>query len=317
MIGRLGRGLKRLRAGLSKSRGQLREGVRTIVRGRTAVDEEMWEEFEELLLRCDVGAQTTEDILDELKRNASRWTRPDPEEILGSLRETIAAMMGGEENPGLQLAAEVKPAVVVLIGVNGTGKTTTLAKLAGRLAGEGKKVLVAAADTYRAAATEQLDEWAARAGVPIVRGKEGADAAAVAYDALESAVARGADVLLVDTAGRLHTKSGLMSELEKIRRTLARRHEGAPHEVLLVLDATTGQNAVQQARTFGESLGVTGLVLAKLDGTARGGVVLAIRRELDIPVKFVGVGERLEDLEEFDPASFAEALLSEGDATAE
>jgi fused signal recognition particle receptor len=316
VIGRLGRGLKRLRAGLSKSRGQLQDGIRTIVCGRTVVDEEMWEEFEELLLRCDVGAQTTEEILDELKRSASRWTRPDPEEILGTLRETIAAMMGGEENPGLHLAAQTKPAVVVLIGVNGTGKTTTLAKLAGRLAGEGKKVLVAAADTYRAAATEQLDEWAARAGVPIVRGKEGADAAAVAYDALESAIARGADVLLVDTAGRLHTKSGLMSELEKIRRTLARRHEGAPHEVLLVLDATTGQNAVQQARTFGESLGVTGLVLAKLDGTARGGVVLAIRRELDIPVKFVGVGERLEDLEEFDPASFAEALLSEGDASA-
>jgi fused signal recognition particle receptor len=317
VIGRLGRGLKRLRAGLSKSRGQLQEGIHTIVRGRTAVDEEMWEEIEELLLRCDVGAQTTEEILAELKRAAGRWTRPDPDEILRSLKDTVAAMMGGDEPCGLDLTAPVKPAVVVLIGVNGTGKTTTLAKLAGRLAGEGKKVLVAAADTYRAAATEQLDEWAARAGVPIVRGKEGADAAAVAYDALESAIARSADVLLVDTAGRLHTKSGLMSELEKIRRTLARRHEGAPHEVLLVLDATTGQNALQQARSFGESLGVTGLVLAKLDGTARGGVVLAIRRELDVPVKFVGVGERLEDLEEFDPASFAEALLSEGEAAAD
>jgi fused signal recognition particle receptor len=310
LIGRIGRGFARLREGLTKSRAQLHDGVRTIVRGRAAVDEEMWEEIEELLLRSDVGAATAEDLVDELRRAASRWSRPDPDQVLEALRETVARQLGEGADDELTLTTAEGPAVVLVIGVNGAGKTTTIAKLAARLKAEGRTVLLAAADTFRVAATEQLAEWAARADVPIVRGREGGDAAAVAYDALESALARGVDVLLVDTAGRLHTKSHLMEELRKIRRTLERRLPGAPHEVLLVLDATTGQNAVQQARSFGESLGVTGLVLAKLDGSARGGVVLAIRRELDVPVKLVGVGESLDDLQDFAPAAFAAALVA-------
>jgi fused signal recognition particle receptor len=316
LIGRIGRGFARLREGLTKSRTQLHDGVRAIVRGRAAVDEEMWEEIEELLLRSDVGAATAEDLVAELRRVAGRWSRPDPDQVLEALRETVARQLGdGADDEGaLVVTAAEGPAVVLVVGVNGAGKTTTIAKLAARLKAEGRTVLLAAADTFRVAATEQLAEWAARADVPIVRGREGGDAAAVAYDALESALARGVDVLLVDTAGRLHTKSHLMEELRKIRRTLERRLPGAPHEVLLVLDATTGQNAVQQARSFGESLGVTGLVLAKLDGSARGGVVLAIRRELDVPVKLVGVGESLDDLQDFAPAAFAAALVAGEDA---
>lgn len=309
MIGRIGRGFERLREGLRKTRTQLSDGIRSIVKGRSSFDEEMWEELEELLLKSDVGAATAADIVEELRRAAGRWSRPEPEEVFGALRDSVASRLGtnGRE---LQLAAEGGPAVVVVVGVNGVGKTTTIAKLAARLRAEKRKVVLGAADTYRMAAVEQLAAWAERVGVPVVRGKEGADAAAVAFDALESAIARDADVLIVDTAGRLHTKSNLMDELAKVQRVLAKRLPGAPHEVLLVLDATTGQNALQQARAFGE-LGVTGLVLAKLDGTARGGVVLAIRRELDVPVKLVGVGEGVEDLQDFDPVAFAEALVPE------
>jgi fused signal recognition particle receptor len=217
--------------------------------------------------------------------------------------------MGTDGESALNLDADPGPAVILVIGVNGAGKTTTIAKLAARLSAQDRKVVLAAGDTYRMAATEQLGEWADRVGVPIVKGKEGADAAAVVFDALESAVAREADVLIVDTAGRLHTKSNLMEELKKIRRVLERHSPECPQETLLVLDATTGQNALTQARVFGENLGVTGLVLAKLDGTAKGGIVLAIRRELSVPVKLVGVGETIDDLEDFDPAAFARALV--------
>jgi fused signal recognition particle receptor len=234
--------------------------------------------------------------------------------MMAALRKAVEARLAGPA-VGLATAPADGPAVVLIVGVNGVGKTTTIAKLAARLREQDLKVVLAAADTYRTAAVEQLAVWADRVGVPVVRGHEGADAAAVAFDGLEAAIARGADVLIVDTAGRLHTKSNLMDELAKVRRVLDRRLPGAPHETLLVLDATTGQNALQQARAFG-ALGVTGLVLAKLDGTARGGVVLAIRRELDVPVKFVGVGERVEDLQEFDPAAFAEALVPLPEAAA-
>jgi fused signal recognition particle receptor len=309
LIGRLGRGFARLRDGLRKTRSQLGEGVRTIVRGRSTVDEEMWEEIEELLLRSDVGAVATDEIVDDLRKAAGRWSRPDPDEILEALRDAIRTRLDAASGASLHLETDGGPAVILVVGVNGVGKTTTIAKLAARLSGEGKRVLLAAGDTYRMAAVEQLAEWAERIEVPIVRGREGADAAAVTYDALESAVARGSDVLIVDTAGRLHTKSNLMEELAKIRRVIESRVPGAPHEVLLVLDATTGQNAIRQVRAFGDSMQVTGLVLAKLDGTAKGGVVLAIRRELDVPVKLIGVGEAVEDLQDFDPIAFAEALV--------
>ncbi|GJM43380.1 MAG: signal recognition particle-docking protein FtsY [Gemmatimonadota bacterium] len=313
MIGKIGRGFTRLRDGLRKTRNQLGDGVRSIVKGRSSFDEGMWEEIEELLLRSDTGAAVAEEIVDELRLASGRWGKPDAEQVFSQLRESIATRLGGEPVP-LQLDGGEGPAVVLVIGVNGAGKTTSIGKLAARLSGEGKRVLVVAGDTYRMAAMEQLAVWADRADVPIVKGKEGADAAAVVWDGLEAGVRRGSDVILVDTAGRLHTKSGLMDELVKVRRVIEKRLPGAPHEVLLVLDGTTGQNAIQQARVFGESLGVTGLVLAKLDGTAKGGVVMAIRRELDVPVKLIGVGEKLEDLQDFDPAAFAEALAP-SDAT--
>lgn len=316
MIGRIGRGFSRLREGLRKTRHQLGDGVRAIVKGRSTFDEEMWEELEELLLRADAGAVVAEEIVEELRRASGRWTRPEVEDVLDALRESIRHRLGGETVP-LTLDGGDGPAVVLVVGVNGAGKTTTIGKLAARLTAEGRKVLIVAGDTFRMAAVEQLAVWAERAGVPIVRGKEGADAAAVVWDGLEAGLSRGVDVILVDTAGRLHTKSALMEELVKVRRTAEKRLPGAPHEVLLVLDATTGQNALQQARGFGDSLGITGLVLAKLDGTAKGGVVLAIRQELSLPVKLIGVGETLEDLQDFDPAAFAEALAPSATAAGE
>lgn len=316
MIGKLGRGFTRLREGLTKTRNQLGDGIRMIVKGRSTFDEELWEEIEELLLRSDTGARVAEEIVDDLRKAAGRWGKPDAEQIFDGLREAIAARLGGEPVP-LNLDVEEGPAVVLVIGVNGAGKTTSIGKIAARLSSEGKKVLVVAADTYRMAAVEQLAVWADRAGVDIVRGAEGADAAAVVFDGLEAGAKRGVDVILVDTAGRLHTKVGLMDELVKVRRVMAKRMPGTPHEVLLVLDATTGQNALQQARVFGDVLGVTGLVLAKLDGTAKGGVVLAIRQELDVPVKLIGVGEKIEDLQDFVPTAFAEALAPSGEAARE
>ena len=308
MIGALGRRLRRLKEGLSRTSDRLSTGIRSIFSGRNEFDEEMWEELEELLLAADCGAVTSEELVDELRRKSGRWSSPDPEEVLRALQELISDRLGGEDAVPLELEVETAPAVILVIGVNGAGKTTSIAKLAARLKGEGKSVLLVAGDTYRMAAMEQLATWAERVDVPIVKGKEGQDAAAVAYDGLESGKARGVDVVIVDTAGRLHTKTDLMAELGKIRRVLE-RHEGAPHETLLVLDATTGQNAVQQARVFGQDLDITGLVLAKLDGTAKGGVVLSIRRELEVPVKFIGVGETMEDLQVFEPKVFAEALV--------
>ena len=314
MIKGLGRNLAKLQEGLRKSRSQLSEGVRSIVRGRSRVDEEMWEGIMELLLASDVGAATADEIVDDLRRDAGRWSRPEADEVFDSLRRAIATRLGSERPSGFLAGIEARPAVVLVVGVNGAGKTTTIAKLAARLKAEGRRVLLVAGDTFRMAAVEQLAEWARRVDVPIVRAREGADPAAVVFDGMESAIARDMDVVIVDTAGRLHTKVHLMEELHKVRRVLERRLPGAPHETLLVLDATTGQNAVQQARVFGEGVMVTGIVLAKLDGTAKGGVVLAIRREIDVPVRFVGVGETLEDLQEFDPKAFAEALVGSDSA---
>ena len=316
MIGKIGRGFARLRDGLTKSRDRLGDGIRSIVQGRSTVDEEMWEELEELLLQSDVGAAASEELVEALRKEAGRWSRPDPDQMFEALRSAIAERLDFAETGALALDGDGGPAVVFVVGVNGAGKTTTIAKLAARLKGEGRSVLLVAGDTYRMAAVEQLSTWADRADVPIVKGVEGADAAAVAFDGIESAIARDTDVVIVDTAGRLHTKSHLMDELRKVRRVIEKRLPGAPHEVLLVLDATTGQNALQQAKAFGDELGVTGLVLAKLDGTAKGGVVLAILRELPVPVKLVGIGEKIEDLQDFDPRAFAEALVPEAESAA-
>ena len=296
----------KIKEGLKKTRDKMSSSVESMLRSFTSIDEELFEELEELLVMGDVGVPTAEHICDTLRKKVKEKGVTDPEAIYGMLRETVAEMLrGGEE-----LQISTKPSVILVIGVNGVGKTTTIGKIASRLKGEGKKVVLGAADTFRAAAVEQLEVWAQRSGAELVKQPEGSDPASVVYDAVAAAKARGADVVICDTAGRLHNKKNLMDELSKIGRVIDRELPDADKEVLLVLDATTGQNAVNQAREFQNAAGITGIVLTKLDGTARGGVVLAIRENLGIPVKFIGVGEKVDDLQPFDADEFAEALFA-------
>ena len=285
--------LGRLRDSLSKSRRALTQQL--AVAAFDPADEEAWERLEEALIAADVGVPATAEIVRRLEARGGLTTLDQP------LAEEIAALLG--EPGSLDLSA--RPTVVLVVGVNGTGKTTTIGKLAAKLAAHGRSVLLAAADTFRAAAEEQLEIWAQRAGADFVGSPRGGDPAAVAYDAIEAASSRGRDVVIVDTAGRLHTQTNLMEELAKVRRVIAGRLEGAPHETLLVVDATTGQNGLQQARLFGEAVEVTGVVLTKLDGSAKGGIAVAIAHELGLPVTLVGVGEGLDDLRPFDPTDFA------------
>ncbi len=299
--------LDRLKEGLRRTRDALGGALVRVVRGRR-LDEELLEEIEETLLRADVGVATSARLVEELREAGKRGEVRAGEDVVPFLKKDLVARLS-EGGAGLAFAPE-GPTVVLIVGVNGSGKTTSIAKVAGWLQGQGKKVVLAAGDTFRAAAVQQLTVWSNRLGIEIVKQDTGADPAAVAFDAADAAVSREAHVLIVDTAGRLHTQEHLMRELEKIRRVLGKRIPGAPHETLLVLDATTGQNAVQQARRFHEATPVTGIILAKLDGTARGGAVLSIRDELDLPVKFVGVGEKITDIEPFDAAAFVEALFS-------
>jgi fused signal recognition particle receptor len=290
--------LGRLRESLSKSRRALTQQL--AVAAFDPADEDAWERLEEALIGADVGVPATAEIVRRLEARGGLTGLEEP------LAEELAALLG---EPGtLNVAA--RPAVVLVVGVNGTGKTTTIGKLAAKLAEHGHSPLLAAADTFRAAAEEQLEVWARRANADFVGSARGGDPAAVAYDAIEAATARGRDVVIVDTAGRLHTQTNLMEELAKVRRVIAGRLEGAPHETLLVVDATTGQNGLQQARLFGEAVGVTGVALTKLDGSAKGGIAVAIAYELGLPVKLVGVGERLDDLRPFDSDDFARALVS-------
>ena len=304
---------RRFRERLGRSRTALARGLGGLL-SRGADDDQAWEELEEALIAADVGVATTTELIERLRQRA-RSERATGERLRALLRaELLAAVAGGERTLALDLLAEQqKPGIVLVVGVNGTGKTTTVGKLALALADEGKQPVLAAADTFRAAATEQLVLWGERVGAPVIRHQQGADPAAVAFDGLASARARHADVLLVDTAGRLHTKTNLMEELKKVRRVLE-REGGQIREVLLVLDATTGQNGLAQARQFAQTLGVTGLVLTKLDGTAKGGIVVAVQRELGIPVKLVGLGEGPRDLAPFDPEAFVDALLAENGA---
>ena len=288
-----GRFFSRLRDSLSKSRKALTGEIASAV--AEAGDDLDWERLEEALIAGDVGVRATAELVQRLEARGGITDLPDE----------VAALFG--EPPTLDLAHT--PAVILVVGVNGTGKTTTIGKLAAKLTQHGRSVLVAAADTHRAAAEEQLEIWAQRAGADFVGSERRGDPAAVAYDAIDAAVARGRDVVIVDTAGRLHTQTNLMEELAKVRRVIAGRLEGAPHETLLVVDATTGQNGLQQARLFGEAVGVTGVVLTKLDGSARGGVAIPIVYELGLPVKLVGVGEGLDDLQPFDPADYSRALI--------
>jgi fused signal recognition particle receptor len=304
--------ISRLKEGLEKTRDTFREKLAVITKGKTEIDEEFLEELETILVAADVGVETTLGIVDAITERAKQETYHSEEELNSMLMEEIQQLLQetGEEHPlDFDAPLPAKPYVILIVGVNGAGKTTSVAKLAHNYDKAGKKVIIAAADTFRAAAYEQLQIWADRAGVPMIGQAQGSDPASVVYDAVSAAVSRNADVVLVDTAGRLHNKSHLMEELAKIMRVAKKRIPEAPHEVLLVLDGTTGQNAVQQAREFTKFVQVTGLVVTKLDGTAKGGIVLSISRELQLPVKYIGVGEKIDDLQLFDRAEFVKALL--------
>ena len=294
---KISEGLKKTRDSL----GQLFDGVFS----GGSVNDELFDDLEEALVLGDTGAATAAAICEELRKRVKKDGVTDPEKVREMLAEVIAEMLRG----GQELNLESKPAIIMVIGVNGAGKTTTIGKLAKRFEDEGKKVVVAAADTFRAAAIEQLEVWAQRSGAEIIKHSEGSDPAAVVFDAIAAGKARHADIIICDTAGRLHNKKGLMDELAKIGRVIEREAAGSSVETLLVLDATTVQNALNQAREFGAACGITGIVLTKLDGTARGGVVIGIKQELGIPIKFIGVGEQADDLQPFDPDAFAKALF--------
>ena len=291
--------------GLKKTRDSLLQSMNTMLHSFTRIDEELFEELEEILIMGDVGAATAGRICEELRRKVKERGETDPGRIQGLLEETVAELLRG----GQELELHTKPAVILVIGVNGVGKTTTIGKLGARLKADGKRVLFAAADTFRAAAADQLEIWSERSGADLVRQHEGADPAAVVFDAMQASKARKADVVLVDTAGRLHNKQNLMNELNKIGRVIDRELPDSRTETLLVLDATTGQNGLIQAKQFMEAAGITGIVLTKLDGSAKGGIVFAIAQELGVPVKFVGVGEGIDDLMPFEPDAFVRALI--------
>ena len=297
--------LRGLRDGLAKTRKDLSDRIGSLVLGEK-IDEAFLDELEEALISSDAGAQTASAVLADLKERFQRNELSSPAQVRERLKQILFETLSSSFSP---FSLTSSPYTILMIGANGTGKTTTIGKLAHRLRHEGKSVILAAADTFRAAASEQLSIWGERAGIPVIKHREGADPGAVVFDAVSAAKARAADVLIVDTAGRLHTKSNLMEELKKVKRIMSREIPGAPHEVLLVLDANTGQNALAHAKMFNEALGITGIVLTKLDGTAKGGIVFAISRELSIPVKFVGIGEAIEDLRDFDPKEFVEALF--------
>ena len=299
--------------GLKKTRDSMMGKVDALLNSFTKIDEDFFDELEESLIMADVGAVTSARICENLRKKVKEEGLSDPASVKGALKEIIAQMLAGDE----ALNLSTKPSIILVIGVNGVGKTTTIGKLAHNLHEDGKKVLLAAADTFRAAAIDQLQIWADRAGVVLVKHGEGSDPAAVVFDAINAGKARGCDVVICDTAGRLHNKKNLMDELSKIARVIDREAPGSAKEVLLVLDATTGQNALNQAKLFQEAAGLTGIILTKLDGTARGGVVIGIKEELNIPIKYIGVGEQIDDLRPFDSKDFVEALFEDSPITKE
>lgn len=296
----------RLWSGLTKSRDQFSSGLSSAFQDFTKADEDFFEKLEEVLIMGDLGVDTTEKILDDLREKAKKERMKKPEEVIGFLKESIKDQMR-EDPDGFRFLD--RRSVILVVGVNGVGKTTTIGKLARKYKDMGKKVILGAADTFRAAATEQLTAWAQRAGVEIVSGQEGADPGSVVFDAVSAAKSRDADILLVDTAGRLHNKKNLMAELGKLYRIIGREYPDADLETFIVLDGTTGQNALAQAKAFNEAADITGIILTKLDGTAKGGIAIAVQSELQVPVKYIGVGEKIEDLQEFDPDAFVDALF--------
>ncbi|MGA8766037.1 MAG: signal recognition particle-docking protein FtsY [Candidatus Acidiferrales bacterium] len=309
--------LDRLKQSVSKTRTELSARVEQLLTGNRPVDPELLKQLESALLSADIGVRTTKEVLASLREQVNEHKIDDAEQLKQELKRQIVKILvapaanssGGVSSAPVSQAAAGAPRVIFVIGVNGTGKTTTIGKLANRLKKEGASVVLCAADTFRAAAIEQLEVWARRSGVEIIKQKSGADPSAVIFDALSAARSRSADVVIVDTAGRLHTKSNLMAELDKMKRTAAKVVPGAPHDVLLVLDATTGQNGLNQAREFWSHAGVTGIVLTKLDGTAKGGIVVAIARELNLPIRFVGTGEQIDDLVPFDAQTYVNSLF--------
>ena len=297
----------RLKKGLNKTRENLTNKIEKIIIGYADIDDDLLDELEETLIMADVGVQTTDKLMTAVRKGIKKKEINTPEDLKPFLQKQIVEILtAGEDTTRI---AEQGPTVLLVIGVNGAGKTTTIGKLAAYYKGQGKSVLLAAADTFRAAAIDQLEVWGQRTGVPVIKHEEGSDPAAVAFDAVKAAVARKVDMLIIDTAGRLQTKSNLMQELEKINRVIGREIPGAPHETLLVLDATTGQNGLQQAKVFRETAGLTGIILTKLDGTAKGGICVAIAQELGVPVKYVGLGEGIDDLQPFNAEEYVKALI--------
>jgi len=299
-----------LRQRLSKTRENLSSGLADLLLGKKQIDDELLEELEDQLLMADVGMQATQKITSQLTESLQRRQLSDSESLVGALKQTMAGILDPCAVP-LQIDPSKKPFVILMVGVNGAGKTTTVGKLAQQFKSQGLKVMLAAGDTFRAAAVEQLQTWGDRLDIPVVKQGQGADSASVIFDALQSAQARGADVLIADTAGRLHTQMSLMDELEKIKRVMAKLDPEAPHETLLVLDAGTGQNALPQASNFRDAIGVSGLILTKLDGTAKGGMIFSVAEQLQTPIRYIGVGETVDDLRPFDHEEFVDALLAD------
>lgn len=299
---------------IEKTKHSINNKIDTIFENRKQIDEKFLDELEEALISTDIGVATTLQVLDAVRRGVKRQEISDLNVLKATMRNEILTIMRATEKSGvaseLQVSTDIKPYVLMIVGVNGVGKTTTIGKLAQRIKNEGNDILICAADTFRAAASEQLEIWSQRAGVPLIQQKQGTDPAAVLFDALKSAKARNADVLIVDTAGRLHNKSNLMAELEKMKRIAGREVSGAPHETLLVIDAVTGQNGLEQARQFLKVADVTGIVLTKLDGTAKGGIAVAISKELNLPIRYVGIGEQVDDLMVFDAESYVNGLFN-------
>jgi fused signal recognition particle receptor len=302
----IGSFFEKLKSGLTKTKDNFTDRISSVLAGALYIDEDLYEEIEEILITADIGVETSLEIIGRLKVKVREDKIKDPADLRQCLKEVILAMLGSEKG---SVIPQTTPQVMLVIGVNGVGKTTTIGKISAQLKGKGYKVLLAAADTFRAAAIDQLEVWSARAGVDMVKHQEGSDPAAVVFDSIQAAKARKADVLICDTAGRLHNKKNLMDELGKINRVIDREFPEAERKTLLVLDSTTGQNAVEQAKQFMEVCKIDGIVLTKLDGTAKGGIIISIKHQLGIPVNLIGVGEGIEDLQEFDPAAFTEALF--------
>jgi fused signal recognition particle receptor len=304
----------RFNRAVEKTRNALNDRIDTVFQNRKQIDDELLDELEEVLISTDIGVNTTLHILETVRKGVSRQEINDIDALKAAIQKELLDILRGSEKAGIvdetKVATSIKPYILMIVGVNGVGKTTTIGKLANRIKTEGNDVLICAADTFRAAASDQLAIWAERAEVPLIQQKQGTDPTAVLFDSIKSAKARSADVLIVDTAGRLHNKANLMSELEKMKRVAGREVEGAPHETLLVIDAVTGQNGLEQARQFLKTANVTGIVLTKLDGTAKGGIAVAIAKELNLPIRYVGIGEKVDDLMVFDPEQYVKGLFN-------